>query len=156
MQTREQTGMPTSTEWRENWRRLQRHDRDAYPSTMGPPDVFTDDQATAHERVRCGHPVPEDETGPNSRTVANRLRMSCTEWQQVPGPQEFHQAVHHPRGTSREAAMLLVWYHEADMSEQVYAQLENAYTWRSLVTALHRTGLVHGEGARRINRFATR
>ena len=82
--------------------------------------------------------------------------MSCTEWRQVPTAQAFHRAVHEPSGTPDETAMLLVWYHEASIAEQLYAYLENAYTWRTLATALHRVGLVHGEGARQLNRFAAR
>ena len=135
---------------------MRLRDRDTYPNILGPPDVFPDDRPTKAYREWCGHRVPDEEAGPNSRTVTSRLRMSCTEWRDVPTAQDFYRAVHHPEGTDAEAAMLLVWYHEADMGEQLYAHLEGAYSWRALVTALHRVGLIHGEGARRINRFAMR
>ena len=82
--------------------------------------------------------------------------MSCSGWRRVPSAEEFHHAVHRPAGTEREAAILLVWFLEADMAEQLYARLEEAYSWRELVRALHRVGLTKGEGARRINRFARR
>ena len=81
--------------------------------------------------------------------------MSCTEWPAVPTARNLHQAIHQPRHTADETALLLIWFHEADTAEQLYAQLEGAYSWRTLATALHRVGLIHGEGARRINRFAT-
>ncbi len=140
--------------WREQWRMLRLRDRDAYPETLGPPEVFSDRLPADIDRERCGHPVAHGETGSNSRTVTSRLRMSCTEWRDVPTADDFYRAVHEPQGTNAETAILLVWYHEADMSEQLYAHLEGAYSWRALVTALHRIGLIHGEGARRINRFA--
>ena len=60
------------------------------------------------------------------------------------------------REPDRETAILLTWFHEAEMAEQLDARLEEAYSWRQLVRALHRVGLTKGEGARRINRFATR
>ena len=81
--------------------------------------------------------------------------MSCTAWRTVPTAENLYQAIHEPRNTAEETALLLVWFHEADTAEQLYAQLEGAYSWRTLAAALHRTGLIHGEGARRINRFAT-
>ena len=143
-----------AAQWREQWRMLRLRDRDAYPDTLGPPEVFSDKLPADTDREGCGHPVAGGETGPNSRTVTSRLRMSCTEWRDVPTADDFYRAVHEPQGTNAETAILLVWYHEADMSEQLYAHLEGAYSWRALVTALHRVGLIHGEGARRINRFA--
>ena len=42
------------------------------------------------------------------------------------------------------------------MEEQLDARLEEAYSWRELVRALHRVGLTAGRGAERINRFAER
>ena len=141
--------------WRDEWAALRRRDRDAYPDVLAPPDVFTDEVSDRDERRRCGHEVPDAETGPDSRTVTSRLRMSCTEWPTVPTARDLHRAIHQPRYTADETALLLIWFHEADTAEQLYAQLEGAYSWRTLAVALHRVGLVHGEGARRINRFAT-
>ena len=115
-----------------------------------------DRRGSAAERKRYGIDVPDGETGRRSRTVTSRLRMSCAGWRQVPSAEEFHDAVHQPAGTDRETAILLTWFHEAEMAEQLDARLEEAYSWRQLVRALHRVGLTKGEGARRINRFATR
>ena len=66
--------------------------------------------------------------------------MSCTEWPTVPTAGDLYQAIHQPRHTPDETALLLVWFHEADTAEQLYAQLEGAYSWRTLATALHRVG----------------
>ena len=60
--------------WREEWAALRRRDRDAYPDVLAPPDVFTDEVSDRDERRRCGYEVPDDETGPDSRTVTSRLR----------------------------------------------------------------------------------
>ena len=141
--------------WWDEWVALRRRDRDAYPDVLGPPDVFTDEVSDRDERRRCDYEVPDGETGPDSRTVTSRLRMSCTEWPKVPTARDLHRAIHQPRHAADETALLLVWFHEADTAEQLYAQLEGAYTWRTLAAPLHRVGLIHGEGARRIDRFAT-
>ena len=143
-------------EWRAECRRLRRSDRDAIPDRLGPPEVFSDARGCAAERRRHGLAVPDAETGPDSRTVTSRLRMSCAGWRKVPTAEEFYRAVHAPEGTGRETAVLLTWYHEADIAEQLDARLEGAYTWRELARALHRVGLTRGEAARRLNRFAQR
>ena len=143
-------------QWLGQWKLLRRSDRDARPYTLGPPLVFSDRAGSAAERESCGHVVPDDETGPHSRTVTSRLRMSCAGWRTVPTAAEFYEAVHRPSGADRETAILLTWYHEADMAEQLYAQLEGAYSWRQLVRALHRVGLTAAGGAAKLNRFAER
>ena len=142
--------------WLEKWSRLRRSDRDAVPDTLGPPLVFSDRAGSAAQRQRCGHSVADADTGRNSQAVTSRLRMSCAGWKRVPTAAELHDAIHRPAGTDRETAILLTWFHEAELTEQLDARLEGAYTWRELVRALHRTGLTTGEGARRINRFAQR
>ena len=142
--------------WRADWARLRRRDRDAFPDTLGPPGVFSDKPTDEAERRHCGHIVSANELGPRSRTVTSRLRMSCTAWETVPAAAELYNAIHHPQGTKDEQVLLLVWFHEAEMAEQLDAKLENAYTWRSLATALHRVRLTYGPGAQRVNRFARR
>ena len=143
-------------QWLNQWKLLRQRDRDAVPDTLGPPLVFSDHTACAAERRRCGHLVEDHETGTHSRTVTSRLRMSCAGWRSVPTAAEFYKAIHQPSGTDRETAILLTWFHEADMAEQLDARLEGAYSWRQLVRALHRVGLTTGRGAERINRFAQR
>ena len=142
--------------WLDKWSRLRRSDRDAVPDTLGPPLVFSDRAGSAAQRERCSHKVADADTGRKSRAVTSRLRMSCAGWKRVPTAAELHDAIHRPAGTDRETAILLTWFHEAEMIDQLDARLEEAYTWRELVRALHRTGLTAGEGARRINRFAQR
>ena len=145
-----------AAEWRRRRDKLRKRYRDWVPRDLGPPEVFSDRRGSATEREHYGLDVPAEETGRRSRTVTSRLRMSCAGWRKVPSAEEFHDAVHRPAGTDREAAILLTWFHEAEMAEQLDARLEEAYSWRQLVRALHRVGLTKGEGARRINRFAKR
>lgn len=121
---------------------------------LGPPEVFSPHRGSATERTEYCHVVPTTETGRRSRSVARRLQASCTGWTDPPSAEEFHDAVHAPQDTSREAAILLTWYHEADVIKQLDARLEEAYSWRELVQALHHVGLTRGDGARRINWFA--
>lgn len=142
--------------WRGHLEQARRADRDALPDELAPPEAFSNDRGNRIERERCGKHVPNAETGRNSRTVTSRLRMSCAGWRKVPTAAEFYTAVHEPTGCDRETAILLTWYHEAHVAEQVEARLEGAYSWRQLARALHRVGLTHGPGARQINRFAQR
>ena len=142
--------------WYSAVERARQSDRDALPDELAPPEAFADRRGDSAERARRGFHVPDTETGPNSRTVTGRLRMSCAGWRKVPTASEFYAAVHHPTGTDRETAILLTWYHEAHIVELVHARLEGAYTWRELARALHRVGLTHGPAASQINRFAQR
>lgn len=145
-----------AAQWRAHWKRLRQRDRDAVPDLLGPPEVFSTRQGSATERAEYGHIVPNAQTGPRSRCVTRRLRKSCCGWGKPPTAEEFYNAVHTPKRTAREASILLTWYHETDIIEQLDARLEEAYSWRDLVQALHRVGLIHGQGARQINRFAER
>ena len=145
-----------TTAWHKQVERARRVDRDALPEELAPPEAFSDRRGNSRERERCGRQVPGNETGRNSRTVTSRLRMSCAGWRAVPTAAEFYAAVHEPTGDDRETAILLTWYHEAHVAEQVHARLEGAYSWRELARALHRVGLTHGPAARQINRFARR
>ena len=97
-----------------------------------------DRRGSAAERKRYGIDVPDGETGRRSRTVTSRLRMSCAGWRQVPSAEEFHDAVHQPAGTDRETAILLTWFHEAEMAEQLDARLEEAYQPVEEVCSLNR------------------
>lgn len=125
------TGARAAARWRDEAARLRRRDRDAVPDRLGPPEVFSAARGSAADRKRHGRTVPEAETGRNSRTVSSRFTMSCAGWRQVPTAEEFYDAVHHPAGTRRETAILLVWYHEAHTVEQVHARLEGAYSGAS-------------------------
>ena len=155
METSAGAGTPAAT-WLANWATLRKTHRDAIPDVLGPPEVFADRTACAAEREEYGHQVAEGETGANCRTVQRRLTLSCAGWRRVPNATEFYDAVHHPEGTVRETAILMTWYQEAELGELLDARLEEAYSWRELVTALHRIGLTNGEGARRLNHVARR
>ena len=127
--------------------------------------AMDDMHATRSERVRpkleelkapeAFDDAGREPAGNQSPTVESRLRASCAGWKTIPTAEEFYQAVHDPKGNDRETAILLTWYHEAETREHVKARLEGAYSWRQLVQALHRVGLTRGQGAQRINRFAT-
>jgi hypothetical protein len=153
---RDSDGNESVAQWRAHWKRLRQADRDAIPDQLGPPEAFSARRGSASERAEHGHFVPDEETGPRSRAVSRRLNMSCAGWRKTPSAEEFYNALHAPGGTDREAAILLTWYHEADAVEQLDARLEEAYSWRDLVQAFHRVGLIHGEAARQINWFSER
>ena len=118
-------GLPAkdAAEWRRQREDLREWDRDSVPRGLGPPALFSDRRRSAAERKRCGLDVPDGETGRRSWTVTSRLRMSCAGWRKVPTAEVFHDAVHRPAGIDREAAILLTWFHEAEMAEQLHARL---------------------------------
>lgn len=150
-------GSRRAAEWRARWRELRRTvDRDIVPDVLGPPEAFSPKRATAADRARCNYVVPQDRLGPHSRTVALRMSLSCAGWTTEPTSEEFYRVVHDPQRTRRNAEILLIWYHEAEIPELLYARLEEAYAWRDLVRALHHAGLTRGEAARRINWFSER
>lgn len=140
--------------WREHWTELRRQDRDAIPDVLGPPEAFDDVQASDAERADFNLELGPDETGPHSRTVEAVLRVCSAGRKRIPTAEDFYRAIHEPRGTDEETGLLMTWYLEAHVSDVVKGRLEGAYSWRELARALHRVGLKHGPGARRLNWFA--
>ena len=167
------TGMPTDPRGLSNTIARPNHKYNSSSPTAGPNQMsgknrqtaMDDMHATRSERVRpkleelkapeAFDDAGREPAGNQSPTVESRLRASCAGWKTIPTAEEFYQAVHDPKGNDRETAILLTWYHEAETREHVKARLEGAYSWRQLVQALHRVGLTRGQGAQRINRFAT-
>ena len=96
--------------WRREAERLRAGGRDAVPDVLGPPEVFSDTVGCARERARYGLATRNNESGPDSRTVTSRLRMSCAGWEVVPTAREFYEAIHRARGTDRETAILLTCF----------------------------------------------
>jgi len=107
---------------------------------LAPPETFIDRQGSAQVRAACGIVVPADEIGPNCRTVARRIASACAGWRNPPTPREFFEAVRAERPSPRQAVIVTMWLREASDDDLILAWAEEAYTFRQLAHAIHRSG----------------
>ena len=120
-----------------------------------PPERFSDEPATPWHGQRIGAPTAPEKTREHSLAVASRLGFSCAGWPRRPSSVEFYEAVRGNPLTERQVAILDTWATEANWPELMAAWTQHAYTFRELVTALHRAGLVRCRAAASLNRWAT-
>ena len=84
---------------------------------------------------------PARNTGQNARAVRARIATSARGWVQPPTAGEFHGALRAERPTDRQFAIVALWAQEAGPREMLMAWVQRAYSWRTMVDALHRNGL---------------
>ena len=84
---------------------------------------------------------PARNTGQNARAVRARIATSARGWVRLPTADEFHGALRAERPTDRQFAIVALWAQEAGPQEMLMAWVQRAYSWRTLVEALHRNGL---------------
>ena len=121
-----------------------------------PETAFRTDRETRVDKpaLRAMYGVSGDELGPNSATVRSRL-FSCTAgWPQPPGPADLHEALRAENPTPRQASVIRAWLQEATLVEIMLAWIEDAYSWRVLVRAIHRLGYRDPRLNRYLNQFA--
>ncbi len=129
---------------------------DVSPCELLPEEAFDGpgESATDRAAIRRTFGFDEKHTGPNSSAVRSRF-FSCTAgWPEPPTPGEFYRAVRDPRPSPRARAVLHAWVNEATDGEIVRAWIEEAYSWRELVAAVHRIGHRRNRINRLLNRFA--
>ena len=102
------------------------------------PECFEDFGPSDPIVSRWTEVVGSDGFGPGSRTVGGRFISSTAGWPHPPDPAEFYRAVRAPSPTDRELAILTCWLNESTGSERFRAWMEQAYTMRQLVLAVHR------------------
>ena len=111
------------------------------PCELGAPEAFSDEYAPAsaleilQESRRRTRPI-----GRNSEVTAGRFLSSCCGWEKRPDGREFYDALRADTLTGRQKAMICVWSAEATSWELLAAWAERVYTWRMLVTAMHKVG----------------
>lgn len=127
--------------------------RDGEPDFLAPPAAFPETQATPEPRKEHLPQHNGEEIRERSRTVANRLATSCAGWPRRPTPTEFYRALHAGRPTGRQRAIVRVWMSEATNEEITLAWLEEAYTYRDLVSAIHKSGVDYPDLNRELNRL---
>ena len=114
-----------------------------YPRLL-PAERFSDNapDRRAAETIRAA--TAPEETGENSTAVWMHIVNCCAGWKVQPTAKDFYDAVRAETPTARQKVLLQTWAAEATPLLMMRARAEGAYTWRSLVGALHRAGLTRG------------
>lgn len=136
------------------WRLLTRHGMELRPCVLGPPEAFSAQLAPLNPGHWFWPRIDPARTGRRSATVGFRLGLSCAGWNEQPSAEEFHAAVHAQRPTERQQAIVYAWGLEATEIELIRAWAEQAYSWRTLVSGLHKAGFDVYSQIRVINDFA--
>ena len=125
------------------------------PCDLLPPEAFpVPEDVRPDPELRRRGGVPDDETGPDSRTVYWRFFSSCAGWPRPPTPREFYTAIREENPDRRQRAVLRIWLREATNSEILRGWIEEAYTWPMLVAAIHRIGYHRNDLNCYLNGFA--
>ena len=87
--------------------------------------------------------------------MTGRIASSCAGWIEPPTGAEFFEAVRAETPTTRQADIISMWLLEATDDEILLAWAEEAYSFRELVNAIHRSGAAgdHPARNRQLNRF---
>lgn len=126
------------------------------PCALLPPGDFHAACETPTDRraLRSRFGFPDESTGRNSSTVRS-LFMSCTAgWPIPPTSEEFYLALRADEPSSRQKAVIRTWLAEAAYGEIMLAWVEEAFSWRELVAAVHRIGYRRNDLNRYLNQFA--
>ena len=84
----------------------------------------------------------DDKVGPKARVFTDRIMSSCAGWPKWPTSEELYEALHAEQLDRRQQAMVSMWVNEASEVEIMDGWIQEAYTLRELVEAMHRTGNV--------------
>lgn len=126
------------------------------PCDLLPPDAFhaADETPTDRRLLRSRFGLLEENTGKNSSAVRSRI-LSCTAgWPTPPTSREFFLALRDASPSSRQKTVIRAWLAEATYQEIMLAWLEEAFSWRELVVAVHRVGYQRNDLNRYLNQFA--
>ncbi len=125
---------------------------------LKPSEAFSAKAGSAALRAECGVVRGTDEVGRNALSVRRRLRSSCAGWKRRPTAGDFYDALRADSPDAVQRSLVGVWMREASDAEVALGWIEEAYTFRDLVAAVHRAGAA-GVNPRRngvLNRLATR
>lgn len=110
--------------------------RPLHEPPLRPPRDFPDQLASP------GLCPAANDAGRNARAVRVRIARSTAGWEARPTTEEFYEAIRETRPSDRQGAIVAMWALEAGPREMLAAWTQRAYSWRTLVEALHRHGLV--------------
>ena len=118
------------------------------------PEAF-DESRVARDFRAVWHPRHDpDQLGRASRAVRRRLASSCAGWKRQPTAEEFYEAVRTSSPDEGQSQIIETWLQEATREDLVEAWAENAYTWRELAAAIHRSGLEESPRCGELNSLA--
>ena len=124
------------------------------PAMLLPPDAFSDRPASEDDfRRLC---APDTPRGRHALAVRLRLASGCAGWKRRPTAEEFYDAVRAEQPTERQASIIRMWGAEATAPELIEAWVQQAYTLRQLVAALHRASFACAPRIHKINRWAVK
>ena len=133
---------------------MKRYGMELRPCVLGPHAAFSPELAPLNPGYWFWPRIDAERTRSRSATVAFRLGLSCAGWIEQPSAEEFHAAVHAEEPTERQQVIVYTWGLEATGIELIRAWAERAYSWRTLVSALHKAGFDVYPQIRLINDFA--
>lgn len=142
--------------WGEELKRRKQYEDPRRQALLKPAEAFEDRRATGALRARCGIERQADELGRQSRTVARRIASSCAGWAKRPTVAEFYDAVRAQEPTDQQRSLIAMWVREATNAELLMAWMEEVYSERELVAAIHRAGALDVNRKRNadLNRWA--
>ena len=121
-------------------KRRQQYEDPRRQAVLKPAEAFDDRRATSAFRAARGIERQADELGRKSRTVARRVASSCAGWAQRPTAADFYDALRAEEPTEQQRSLIAMWVREATNAELTMAWVEEVYTDRELVAAIHRAG----------------
>ena len=126
------------------------------PCDLLPPEAFhgPGESPTDRRSLRERLGVDEAATGPNSEAVRSRFASCTAGWPRPPTAAELYDAIRAERPSDRQHVVVDAWLREASCGDIVRAWLEEAYSWRELAAAIHRTGHRRHCLNRCLNQFA--
>ena len=115
--------------------RITTQERWFYP--LVPPELVPD--IVAPQSLRKMDPNWDDSlVGPKARALTSRIISSCAGWPKWPTSEELFDAFHAEEPTDRQKALIGMWVSEATDNELMDAWIQEVYTLRELVAAMHR------------------
>ena len=124
----------------QGWRLLTRYGMELRPCRLLPPAAFSAELAPLNPGHWFWPRVDPKRTAEKSAAVGFRLGLSCAGWVEQPTTEEFYAAVHTQEPTARQKTIVYGWVLEATDIDLIRAWAERAYSWRTLVRALHKAG----------------
>ena len=111
---------------------------DHEPCALGPPEAFSGEPAEPGAAAALRPWYGPDDTGENSPTIHDVLGRRTRGYKTRPTAAEVVRAVNAGEPDEAGAWAIRTWLIESSYEEKWWARLERAYSWRTLVEAMHR------------------
>ena len=116
---------------------IVRQDRRAIPCKLARPEAFSHRRAPKHLKQILPDYDPKA-TGPAARVLRRRVGSSCAGYAAKATATELYEALHAEMPTPRQKALVSMWTNEATDGEILRGWVQDAYTFRELIAAMHR------------------